>query len=243
MTASTPSKPKVTITTKMTTTISLNISVAYMPVGNYTVNVTWEKLFPCSDSENGYIMNVTAASTEYVILVITGLDEGSSYNITVTVTNTAGNATSDPINATTMETGNFHQICLHCISFVVILLLAPSAPPEGILLSNRMTFSITVEWQAVPCIHRNGNITGYKIIHHMRDNDQKYNVSSSGTMFTIPDLQPSTTYVISVAAVNSEGIGIHGTITASTLPCELYIIMQKCYSHQICFKLHVHLHV
>ena len=206
----------------MTTKILLSISVDYMPVGNYTFNVTWEKLFPCSDLENGYIVNVAAASTEYVIQMVTGLDEGSSYNITVTVTNIAGNATSDPINAKTMETGNFHQICLHCMLSVVVLLSAPSAPPKGIGVSKRMTFSITVEWQAVPCIHRNGNITGYGIIiYHMLNNDQKYNVSSSGTMFTIPDLQPSTTYVISVAAVNSEGIGMYGTITTSTLPCEL----------------------
>ena len=118
MIASTPSKPNVVITTKMTTTILLNISVDYMPVGNYTFSVTWEKLFPCSDIENGYIVNVTATSTEYVMQKVSGLDEGSSYNITVTVTNVAGLATSDPINATTMETGNFHQICLHCISFV-----------------------------------------------------------------------------------------------------------------------------
>ena len=220
MIASTPSKPNV-VTTKMTTKILLSISVDYMPVGNYTFNVTWEKLFPCSDIENGYVVNVTATSTEYVMQMVTGLDEGSTYNITVTVTNTAGNATSDPINATTMETGNFHHICLHCISSVVILLSAPSAPPEGIGVSKRMTFSITVEWQAVPCIHRNGNITGYAIIYHMRDNNQKYNMRSSGTMLTIPDLQPSTTYVISVAAVNSEGLGVLGTITASTLPCEL----------------------
>ena len=74
----------------------------------------------------------------------------------------------------------------------------------------------------MPCIHRNGNVTGYAIIYHLKDNDQKYSGSSSGTAFTIPDLQPSTTYVISVAAVNSEGIGIYGTITTSTLPCELY---------------------
>ena len=223
MIASTPSQPKVTITTKTTTIISLNISVDYMPIGKYTFNVTWEKLFPCSDSENinGYIVNVTAASTEYVIQMVTGLDEGSSYNMTVTVTNIAGNATSDPINATTMETGNFYQICLHSISSVVVLLSAPSAPPEGIQVPSRTIFSITVEWQAVPCIHRNGNITGYAIIYHMRGNNQKYNVRSSGTMLDIPDLQPSTTYVISVAAVNSEGLGVLGTITASTLPCEL----------------------
>ena len=72
----------------------------------------------------------------------------------------------------------------------------------------------------MPCIHHNGNITGYAIMYYTQDNNQPYNASSSGTMFTIPDLQPSTTYVISVAAVNSEGIGIHGTIAASTLPCE-----------------------
>ena len=239
MIASTPTKPNVTITTKMTIIISLNISVDYMPVGNYTFNVTWEKLFPCSDIENGYIVNVTAASTEYVIQIVTGLDEGSTYNITVTVTNTAGNATSDPINATTMETGNFHHICLHSISSVVILLSAPSAPTEGIQVSKRMIFSITVEWQAVPCIHRNGNITGYGIIYHMRDNNQKYNVSSSGTMLTIPDLQPSTTYVISVAAVNSEGIGMLGNITASTLPCEFYTYAEILQSSD----LHVHIHI
>ena len=40
-------------------------------------------------------------------------------------------------------------------------------------------------------------------------------------MITIHDLQPSTTYVISVAAVNSGGTGVYGNVTASTLPCEL----------------------
>ena len=85
----------------------------------------------------------------------------------------------------------------------------------------------------MPCIHRNGNITGYGIIYHMRDNDQKYNVRSSETMLDIPDLQPSTTYVISVAAVNSEGLGMYGTITASTLPCELYTVAEMLQSSDL----------
>ena len=58
-------------------------------------------------------------------------------------------------------------------------------------------------------------------MYHMQNNNVVYNKSSSGTMFVIPDLQPSTTYVISVAAVNSEGIGVHGNVTASTLQCKL----------------------
>ena len=109
MVESPPGKPVVSKTTKMATTISLSISVDYMPVGNYTLNVTWEKLSPCSDSENGYNMTVAPASTEFVIQVITGLDEGSTYNIVVTVANVAGNVTSDPFTATTVEAGNLHQ--------------------------------------------------------------------------------------------------------------------------------------
>ena len=96
------------ITSEMATTISLSISVDDTQVENY-VFVTWQILSPCSDSENGYTTNITTASTEFVILVITGLDEGSTYNIVVTVANVAGNVTSDPITATTKEAGNLHQ--------------------------------------------------------------------------------------------------------------------------------------
>ena len=37
--------------------------------------------------------------------LITGLDEGSTYNITVTVTNEAGSNSSSPVIATTLEAG------------------------------------------------------------------------------------------------------------------------------------------
>ena len=215
MIVSPPGKPVVVITAEMATTISLNISVDYLRLGNYTITITWEKLFPCSDTENGHTTTVAPAQTEHVIQTITGLDKGSSYHITVTVSNAAGNASSDPITAMTKEAGNFH-IFLPCILYVFIIVSAPSAPPDGIQTFNR-TFSITVKWQAVPCIP---HINGYTVvIYH---NNQKFHEYSSGTtMFTIHDLQPSTTYVISVAAVNSVGIGIYGNVTALTLPCEL----------------------
>ena len=101
--ASPPGKPDVNITNERVTTISLTVSVGHMPVGNYTFNVTWEKLSPCLDSENGYIMTLAPASREHVIQTITGLDEGSTYQITVTVSNVAGNITSDPITAMTVD--------------------------------------------------------------------------------------------------------------------------------------------
>ena len=51
------------------------------------------------------------------------------------------------------------DLLVHIIQHIISSIISvPSAPPEGILVSVKMTFSITVEWQAVPCIHRNGNV-------------------------------------------------------------------------------------
>ena len=47
-------------------------------------------------------VNITDGSTSYNI---TGLEEDSNYTITVTATNAAGNAVSNPISGTTREAG------------------------------------------------------------------------------------------------------------------------------------------
>ena len=70
--------------------------------------------------------------------------------------------------------------------------------------------SITVQWGAVPCIHRNGDITGYSVQYREVGSGSIQNVSVSGdsiTEATISNLISSTIYTIEVAAVNSEDIG------------------------------------
>ena len=66
---------------------------------------------------------------------------------------------------------------------------------------------ITVQWGSVPCIHQNGDITGYSV----RYGAEAVNVTgnSSGGTYTIPDLMPSTNYPIQVAAMNGAGIGTY----------------------------------
>ena len=55
----------------------------------------------CPDEDIGST-TITDGSTSYNI---TGLEEDSSYTITVTASNAAGSAMDDPVNVTTMESG------------------------------------------------------------------------------------------------------------------------------------------
>ena len=87
---------------------------------------------------------------------------------------------------------------------------APSAAPNSVDVSEVTSSSITVQWGAVPCIHRNGDITGYSVQYREVGSGNIQNVSVSGdsiTEATISNLISSTIYTIEVAAVNSEGIG------------------------------------
>ena len=70
--------------------------------------------------------------------------------------------------------------------------------------------SITVQWGAVDCIHRNGDITGYSVRYGVVGSGSTQTISVSGssvTEATISSLMSSTTYSIQVAAVNSAGTG------------------------------------
>ena len=71
--------------------------------------------------------------------------------------------------------------------------------------------AITVQWGAVNCTHRNGDITGYSVQYTGGGSTQTMNVSgdSSGGMVTISGLSPATMYLVQVAAVNSAGTGVY----------------------------------
>ena len=56
--------------------------------------MTWRKLHPCPDDNTMY------APSSLMEYLITGLDEGSTYNITVIVANAADSISSSPVIAT-----------------------------------------------------------------------------------------------------------------------------------------------
>ena len=104
---------------------------------------------------------------------------------------------------------------------MVLSLTAPSTPPSSVTVTDVTSSTISVQWGSVPCIHQNGDITGYSVQYEVMGsgNTQIGMVSgdSSGGMTTISGLTPSTNYSIRVAAVNSAGTGVYNdTVTART---------------------------
>ena len=89
---------------------------------------------------------------------------------------------------------------------------APSAPPTSVSTSDVTSFSITVQWGAVDCIQRNGDITGYSVRYGVQGSGSTPTESVSGgatTEATISGLAAATSYDIEVAAVNSAGTGVY----------------------------------
>ena len=96
-----PSDIEVMVGSKTSTTISLDVRGS-VPGNDYSITVTWRKLHPCPDDNTMY------APSSLMEYLITGLNEGSTYNITVTVTNVAGSSSSSPVITTTVEEGKMY---------------------------------------------------------------------------------------------------------------------------------------
>ena len=70
---------------------------------------------------------------------------------------------------------------------------APSAPPNGVSVTVVNSTAVTVQWGMVPCIHRNGDITGYSVQY----GTQTMSVMGGDAMeAVITGLSPSTEYSI-----------------------------------------------
>ena len=105
-----------------------------------------------------------------------------------------------------------HSIMWELVTCECVSCLAPSAAPTSVsVLPNVTSSSITVQWGAVDCADRNGDIIGYIVRYTGGGTTQTMSVSGdySGGMVTISGLSPATMYTVEVAAVNSAGPGMY----------------------------------
>ena len=143
---------------------------------------------------------------------VIGLEPGNRYTITVTVFNEADSSpVSNSVTAMTTETGE-REIPVNIPIITVSLYTAPSRGPTSVRRGTVTASSITVHWEEVPCLHRNGQITGYRV-QAVRNGmtEKSINVASNTRQATISRLSPSTLYTVQVAAVNSAGTGPYST--------------------------------
>ena len=103
----------------------------------------------------------------------------------------------------------FHLIVVTLLFFSPV----PSSSPTSFQVTDRHSSSITVQWGAVACTDRNGDITGYSVRYGVQGSGSTTNTTdvSGGatTEATISGLTPSTSYEIDIAAVNSAGAGVY----------------------------------
>ena len=96
-----------------------------------------------------------------------------------------------------------------CFSLPCDSSTAPTGPPASVTQTTAASTSVTVQWEEVPCLDRNGEITDYQVV---TANSQGMAVGTADVdvavrQATISGLTPSTQYTVSVAAVNDAGTG------------------------------------
>ena len=156
----------------------------------------------CSDEDED---SDTITDTSYDI---TGLEEDSSYSITVRASNAAGSSEdSNTVTAMTREAGENSCNSRACFCHNDYA-LAPSEAPIHVRKLEETSSSITVQWEPVKCIHRNGDITHYNVRYKKEGSAHASTISLSREM-TITGLDMYSNYTIEVAAVNNAGIGIY----------------------------------
>ena len=116
-----------------------------------------------------------------------------------------------------MDLFKLHDSIIHVVCLT--LYTAPSAAPTsvGVPEEHVTSSSITIQWGAVDCIDRNGDITGYSVRYGVQGTAEgETNVTmatgdSSGGMYTISGLSAATVYTVEVAAVNSVDTGVYSS--------------------------------
>ena len=101
----------------------------------------------------------------------------------------------------------------------LLLSPAPSDGPASVTAGTVTANSITVQWEEVPCLHRNGEITGYTVVATTGEMVKSVDVDvddDDGRETTVSGLTPNTQYSVSVAAVNSAGTGPASSIDIET---------------------------
>ena len=182
---------------------SLNINWEMTNATDDTYTVEWKRR-GCLAENEGNSGSITTNDTSYSI---TGLEEGSKYNITVS----AGKL-SNTVSVVTTEKGQGFFLMSYN-AFSNLISLAPSAAPR-VSWTFATSFSITLQWETVPCEHRNGDITGYSVKYGVMGslgNEYKTVMNITGasvTEATISNLMLDTNYFIQVAAVNNAGTGV-----------------------------------
>ena len=108
---------------------------------------------------------------------------------------------------------------------------AASAAPQHARASVVTSSTITLVWETVSCIHRNGDITGYSVQYGVVGSENTQTLSVLRRSFTMTGLTFSTKYSIKIAAHGGHGTGIYTSTIYVTTHGKYFIIIHICRAH------------
>jgi hypothetical protein len=175
---------------------------AGLTANNYTLSL-------CNGDTHCFNYPCYDASTNETTLLLTGLEEGTVYNVVVAAHLTAG------------VTGVYN--CTAITNTV-----APSAAPTSVAVSVVNSTNFTVQWGLVDCIHQNGEIIGYTVQYWEVENEHTIHPLSatgdtSGGRLNLPPLSIVTMYSVRVAAKTSDGVGVYSEPITFTTPENVFL--------------------
>ena len=96
--------------------------------------------------------------------------------------------------------------------------IVPTGPPRNVMSSTVTSSSITVVWEEISCIDRNGRITSYDVMFGVLEEAMMMRSSISERSFTANGLTHFTNYTFQVHGVNSAGPGPYSNLIIITTP-------------------------
>ena len=106
-----------------------------------------------------------------------------------------------------------------CSQHTCTFLPAPSAMPQNLAIISSTSTSVTISWNSIECIHRNGLIIHYIVSYELANGNRqstiitvRINEPDDGGNYTAMGLEPSVSYLFKVAALNSIGLGPFATV-------------------------------
>jgi len=95
----------------------------------------------------------------------------------------------------------------------------PGAAPENFTAQSLAIGNIQLSWNPPPADKRFGIITGYFIKYQTIDGRNPNDTTVSGLTATLMGLESNTSYLVTVAAINSAGTSMFSSsVTVITIP-------------------------
>ena len=153
-----------------------------------------------------------AVSTTNTSMSFTGLEEFSTYTVTVNTTFNVFGSNMPEVTETifTISSAGIFTFSQSYIAnfFSFHLPVAPTGAPRNVTPSITSR-SIMVTWDTIECIERNGIITNYTVVFQEQCGaNVPGNTSTVDRTFSAGGLTPGRNYTFQVAGVNDAGTGV-----------------------------------